>query len=121
MPTISDASAPCWIACPTSIPRSAAIIEELARQPRAALAFFVRYQDRLLFGKDTYAPSEYPIYFRTFETADEYFDGYRDYHAFWKMNGLNLPDGVLRKLDYGNALKVVHGLDATGFPPVSGS
>ena len=106
---------------PNVYTETAAIIEELAREPRAARAFFVKYQDRILFGKDTYAASEYPVYFRTFETADEYFDGYRDYHAFWKMNGLDLPDIVLRKLYYGNALSVVHGLAKTGFPPVAGS
>jgi uncharacterized protein len=103
---------------PNVYTETGAIIEELARQPRAARAFFVKYQDRILFGKDSYEASEYPVYFRTFETADEYFDGYRDYHAFWKMNGLDLPDGVLRKLYFGNALRIVRGLPAEPFPPL---
>jgi uncharacterized protein len=103
---------------PNVYTETGAIIEELARQPRAAHAFFVKYQDRILFGKDTYAASEYPAFFRTFETADEYFDGYRDYHAFWKLYGLDLPDLVLRKLYYGNALKLVHGLPVADFPPL---
>ena len=103
---------------PNVYTETGAIIEELARQPRAARAFFVKYQDRVLFGKDTYEASEYPAFFRTFETADEYFDGYRDYHAFWKLYGLDLPDPVLRKLYYGNALKLVHGLPVADFPPI---
>jgi uncharacterized protein len=103
---------------PNVYTETGAIIEELARQPRAARAFFVKYQDRILFGKDTYEASEYPAFFRTFETADEYFDGYRDYHAFWKLYGLDLPDLVLRKLYYGNALKLVHGLPVADFPPI---
>ena len=98
-----------------------AILAELGRQPRTARAFFVKYQDRILFGKDMYVASEYPCYWRTFETTDEYFDYYRDYHAFWKLYGLDLPDIVLRKVYYGNALKVVHGLSAGDFPPVTES
>ena len=88
----------------------AAVLYEFGRQPRAAAAFFTKYQDRLLFGKDTYAPSEFPYYWRVFETADEYFDYYRDYHAFWKLYGMDLPDGVLKKLYSENAMKVTPGL-----------
>jgi predicted TIM-barrel fold metal-dependent hydrolase len=106
---------------PNVYTETGAIIEELARQPRAAHAFFDKYQDRILFGKDTYAASEYPAFFRTFETSDEYFDGYRDYHAFWKLYGLDLPDMVVRKLYYGNALKLIHGLPIADFPPLHGS
>jgi uncharacterized protein len=96
-----------------------AILAELGRQPRSARAFFVRYQDRVLFGKDSWAPAEYPYFWRTFETADEYFDYYRDYHAFWKLYGIDLPDVVLRKLYYANALRIVPGLPAAAFPPVT--
>jgi predicted TIM-barrel fold metal-dependent hydrolase len=88
----------------------AAVLAELGRQPRAARAFLEKYQDRILFGKDSYQPDEYPYYWRTFETADEYFDYYRDYHAFWKLYGLDLPDQVLRKLYYANALRLVPNL-----------
>jgi uncharacterized protein len=93
-----------------------AILAELGRQPRFAREFFTKYQDRVLFGKDSWAPSEYPYFWRTFETADEYFDYYRDYHAFWKLYGLDLPDLVLRKLYYASALRVVPGLDPKPFP-----
>ena len=93
-----------------------AILAELGRQPRAAHDFFVKYQDRILFGKDSYQPDEYPYYWRTFETGDEYFDYYRNYHAFWKLYGMSLPDDVLRKLYYRNALRIVPGLSGSGFP-----
>jgi predicted TIM-barrel fold metal-dependent hydrolase len=93
-----------------------AVLYDLGRQPHTAHDFLVKYQDRVLFGKDSYQPDEFPYYWRVFETADEYFDYYRDYHAFWKLYGVNLPDPVLRKLYYQNALKLVPGLPRTGFP-----
>jgi predicted TIM-barrel fold metal-dependent hydrolase len=93
----------------------AAVLYDFGRQPRASHDFFVKYQDRILFGKDTYAPDEYPYYWRVFETADEYFDYYRDYHAHWKLYGMNLPDAVLKKLYFANALKVTPGLSPAGF------
>ena len=93
-----------------------AVLYDLGRQPRAAHDFLVKYQDRILFGKDAYQPEEYPYYWRVFETKDEYFDYYRDYHAFWKMYGLDLPDVVLQKLYYKNALKLTPGIPQAGFP-----
>ena len=93
-----------------------AILAELGRQPRAAHAFFVNYPDRILFGKDSFQPDEFPYFWRVFETNDEYFDYYRDYHAFWKLYGMGLPDDVLKKLYYKNALALVPGLNASAFP-----
>ncbi len=93
-----------------------AVLYDLGRQPFTGHDFFVRYQDRLLFGKDAWQPDEYPYFWRVFETRDEYFDYYRDYHAFWKLYGLGLPDVVLKKLYYGNALRIIPGLSAAGFP-----
>jgi predicted TIM-barrel fold metal-dependent hydrolase len=98
-----------------------AVLAELGRQPRAARDFIVRYQDRVLMGKDgPFEPTEYHVYFRVLETADEYFDYYRRRHANWKMYGLDLPDPVLRKVYYRNALRIVPGLDQTGFPAGEG-
>jgi len=94
----------------------AAVLYDFGRQPKAAHEFFVKYQDRILFGKDSYQPDEYPYYWRVFETSDEYFDYYRDYHAFWKLYGIGLPDQVLKKLYYQNALKVTPGLARAAFP-----
>ena len=93
-----------------------AVIAELGRQPRMANKFFEKYQDRVLFGKDSWKPEEYPTYFRVLETDDEYFPYYKKYHAYWKMYGLNLPDEILKKLYYKNALKIIPGLDRSLFP-----
>jgi predicted TIM-barrel fold metal-dependent hydrolase len=93
-----------------------AILYEIGRQPRFAREFFTKYQDRILFGKDSFQPDEYPYYWRVFETADDYFDYYRDYHAFWKLYGIDLPDPVLQKVYYKNALKLVPALPKEGFP-----
>ena len=93
-----------------------AVVEELGRQPRFARQWFLKYQDRVMFGKDTWRPAEYHTYFRILESADEYFDHDRKYHGIWKVYGLDLPDEVLRKLYYRNALKIIPGLDANAFP-----
>ena len=93
-----------------------AVIAELGRQPRNANQFFEKYQDRVLFGKDSYRPEEYPTYFRVLESADEYFPYYKRYHAFWKMYGLNLPDAILKKLYYKNALRIIPDIDSSLFP-----
>lgn len=93
-----------------------AVLAELGRQPRAAQKWLIRYQDRVLFGKDTYSKEEYYAYFRVLETADEYFDYYRKRHAHWKLYGLELPDAVLRKIYYRNALALFPGIDRSLFP-----
>jgi predicted TIM-barrel fold metal-dependent hydrolase len=93
-----------------------AVLHELGRQPRAARAFFIRYQDRILMGKDIWNADEYATYFRVLETEDEYFDYYRKRHAFWKMYGLGLPDEVLKKVYYRNALRIIPGIDRSAFP-----
>lgn len=93
-----------------------AIIAELGRQPRTARQFFIKYQDRILFGKDSWVPAEYTTYFRVLETADEYFPYHKRYHAFWRMYGLDLPDDVLKKVYYKNALQIIPHIDASAFP-----
>ncbi|HYC53124.1 MAG TPA: amidohydrolase family protein [Gemmatimonadaceae bacterium] len=93
-----------------------AVLYDIGRQPRVARDFFIKYQDRILFGKDSFQPEEYPYYWRVFETRDDYFDYYRDYHAFWKLYGIDLPDEVLKKVYYKNALKITPRLPQTGWP-----
>lgn len=93
----------------------AAVIAELGRQPKNARAFFIKYQDRILFGKDSWKPEEFPTYFRVLETDDEYFPYYKKYHAFWAMYGLDLPDEVLKKVYFKNALKLMPDLDPSLF------
>jgi len=101
---------------PNMVVEFGAVIAELGRQPRMARDFFIKYQDRIMFGKDAWNPEEYYTYFRVLETADEYFPYYKKYHAYWKMYGLDLPDEVLRKVYYKNALRVIPNLDASLFP-----
>jgi predicted TIM-barrel fold metal-dependent hydrolase len=98
-----------------------AVLAELGRQPRFARAFLIRHQDRVLFGKDIYKKEEYYTYFQVLETADEYFDYYRKRHAHWKIYGLELPDEVLRKLYYENALKLFPRIDHGLFPSAHAS
>ncbi|WP_299251963.1 amidohydrolase family protein [uncultured Aquimarina sp.] len=93
-----------------------AVIAELGRQPRNAKAFLTKYQDRIMFGKDSWNPEEYYTYFRVLESNDEYFPYYKRYHAFWKMYGLDLDDEVLKKLYYKNALNVIPNIDRSLFP-----
>ncbi len=93
-----------------------AVIAELGRQPRTARDFIIKYQDRVLFGKDSWVPEEYATYFRVLETADEYFPYHKRYHAFWRMYGLELPDEVLKKVYYKNALKLLPKVDSSQFP-----
>ena len=92
-----------------------AVLAELGRQPVTARAWMVKYQDRVLMGKDSYNKEEYYTYFRVLETNDEYFDYYRKRHAHWKMYGLALPDSVLKKVYYKNAISLIPGIDTTLF------
>ncbi|MDP5139789.1 MAG: amidohydrolase family protein, partial [Spirosomaceae bacterium] len=93
-----------------------AVIAELGRQPRTANKFFTEWQDRILFGKDSWKPEEYETYFRVLETEDEYFRYHKKYHAFWPMYGIGLSDEILKKVYYKNALKIIPGLDKSLFP-----
>jgi predicted TIM-barrel fold metal-dependent hydrolase len=93
----------------------AAVMEEIGRQPKRARSFFLKYQDRILFGKDTWSVPEYGFYFRMLETDDEYFPPLRKYHAFWYMYGLGLPDDVLKKIYYRNGLKLFPQIDKSLF------
>jgi predicted TIM-barrel fold metal-dependent hydrolase len=91
-------------------------IDELGRQPYTARDFFIKYQDRILFGLDMpVSPEAYRCYFRLLETCDEHFD-YPDYigrfgvYTRWKLYGLDLPDEVLKKVYYENAERVIPGI-----------
>ena len=102
----------------------AARIGELGRQPRAARRFFERFQDRIVFGTDAvphgievpqqiFGDELYQIYYRFLETEDEYFD-YAPApippQGRWYIYGLGLPEGILRKVYYANAARLL-GLD----------
>lgn len=101
-------------------------IGELGRQPRHARRFIERHQDRILFGTDAVPPpwgdavpqqrlcdELYEIYYRFLETDDEYFDYAPSPvppQGRWSIYGLNLPEGILRKLYHDNAAHLL-GLD----------
>jgi predicted TIM-barrel fold metal-dependent hydrolase len=106
---------------PNFVVETAARIGELGRQPRASRRFFDRYQDRVLFGTDTSpgrsdlkegsdSDAMYRIYFRFFETDDEYFDYSPSAvppQGRWRISGLALPDEILRKFYFENAERVL--------------
>lgn len=101
---------------PNVVVEFGAVIAELGRQPKTAKKFFIKYQDRILFGKDSWVPEEYATYFRVLETEDEYFPYHKKYHAFWAMYGMGLPDDILKKVYYKNALRIIPNIDRTLFP-----
>jgi Tat protein secretion system quality control protein TatD with DNase activity len=87
-------------------------ISELGRQPYSARRFFIKYQDRILFGTDSTPKdiTQYSIYYRFLETQDEYFD----YCAApipsqgrWGIYGLGLESQILKKIYYSNAEKIL--------------
>ena len=100
---------------PNVLTEIGAVLAEIGRQPIRAKQFFTTYQDRILFGKDSYNVSEYYTYFRVLETNDEYFEYYRKRHAHWRVYGLALSDSVLKKLYYKNALKLFPKIDSNLF------
>lgn len=88
-------------------------ISELGRQPYAARRFFLKYQDRILFGTDTPPKRDaYRVYYRFLETDDEYFDCSASHHrqGFWNIYGLYLPEAVLDKVYRKNAERVLFSL-----------
>jgi len=85
----------------------AAVLAELGRQPYSAHDFLVKYQDRVLMGKDIYDVNEYKWYFRALETRRRILRVLPQAHAFWRIYGFQLPDEVLKKIYYKNALKLV--------------
>jgi len=98
-------------------------IGELGRQPRASRKFFETYQDRIFFGTDAVPPPQgestpqqvfkdelYEIYYRFLETDDEYFD-YAPApvppQGRWRIYGIALPDGILKKVYHENAERLL--------------
>ncbi len=87
-------------------------ISELGRQPYTARKFFLKYQDRIMFGTDTTPRRDaYRIYYRFLETDDEYFDcaGGHQRQGFWMIYGLFLPEDVLEKIYNKNAERIFFG------------
>ena len=95
-------------------------ISELGRQPYTARRFFIKYQDRIMFGTDTTPRrNAFRIYYRFLETDDEYFDSSASHHpqGFWNIYGLYLPKEVLEKVYMTNAQRILYGLKKSGTEP----
>lgn len=101
---------------PNLVVEFASRIGELGRQPYTAREFFLKYQDRILFGTDGPWPEpRLHYYWRFLETLDEYFPySEKEFppQGFWNIYGIGLPDEVLRKVYHGNAVRIVPGLAA---------
>jgi len=97
--------------CPNFYVDIAARIAELGRQPYSARRFFIEYQDRILFGTDLPAdPEMYRLHYRFLESDDEYFNYSLDDtppQGRWRIFGLYLPDEVLEKVYFRNAMRVL--------------
>ena len=102
-----------------------AAVQDLGRAPLLIRKFFLKYQDRILFGSDGNpgrGVEEFWVpHFSFLETYDEHFDHPAQLrsptgaplHGRWKIYGIGLPDGVLRKVYYANALRHVPAARAT--------
>jgi predicted TIM-barrel fold metal-dependent hydrolase len=90
-------------------------ISELGRQPYTARKFLIKYQDRFLFGTDGPWPElRLWYYWRFLETYDEYFPySEKEFppQGMWRIYGIGLPDEVLQKIYYRNALRIIPGLE----------
>lgn len=104
-----------WLdAYPNLVVEIAARIAELGRQPRSARKFFLKYQDRIMFGTDGPRPAgRLHPHWRMLETDHEYFtyaEGQYPPQGIWNIYGLDLPDEVLRKVYFENAERVIPGV-----------
>jgi len=92
----------------------AARIAELGRQPYTARRFFLKYADRIMFGTDgPRSRARLLPHWRFLETFDEnfpYAENPFPPQGLWNIFGIGLPDDVLRKVYYGNAMRVIPGI-----------
>ena len=99
---------------PNLVVEIAARIAELGRQPVTAREFFLKYQDRIMFGTDgPRDPVRLRLHWRFLETDDEYFPYAENPfppQGLWNIYGLNLPDDVLRKIYSENAVRLIPGV-----------
>ena len=96
---------------PNLVVEFASRINELGRQPYSARDFFIKYQDRILFGTDgPWEDARLKLYWRFLETRDEYFpysDSQPPPQGYWRIYGIHLPDEVLEKVYFRNALRIL--------------
>ena len=116
---------PFWTSIPTPTSRSRPAVQDLGRAPLWIRKFFLKYQDRILFGSDGFPErgiEEFWVpHWRFLETFDEYFDHPAQLrsptgaplHGRWRIYGIGLPDDVLRKVYYTNALRYLPSVKAS--------
>jgi len=102
-----------------------ATVQDLGRAPLMIRKFFLKYQDRILFGSDGNPGrgiEEFWVpHWRFLETYDEHFDHPAQIrsatgaplHGRWRIYGVGLPDDVLRKVYYANALRYLPSVRAS--------
>jgi predicted TIM-barrel fold metal-dependent hydrolase len=98
--------------CPNYYVDISARFGELGRQPYSARKFFIKYQDRILYGSDMGPDVEaYRLSYRFLETDDEYFNdnaGEVPQQGRWHVHGLFLPDDILEKVYHRNAQRILN-------------
>jgi predicted TIM-barrel fold metal-dependent hydrolase len=117
----------CLERCPNYYVETSARLAEFGRHPAEQVrAFFIKHQDRILFGSDLVlgwdafnAPEKedvegvtrfYDIHRRYFETGDRQMNHPFLIQGRWKIDAINLPDEVLDKLYVRNAQRLIPGL-----------
>jgi predicted TIM-barrel fold metal-dependent hydrolase len=109
---------------------TAARVPEMGRHPQEKMKkFYAKYQDRVLFGTDTgIGPDDADMMYgstgadpptradevrfftstwRYFETADRQFESPTPIQGRWKIDGVGLPESILRKVYFENAARVL--------------
>jgi predicted TIM-barrel fold metal-dependent hydrolase len=109
---------------------TAARVPEIGRHdPEKMRRFYLKYQDRVLFGTDTgvgetqeemmygsngaQPPTEaderrfFQATWRYFETRDRHFESPTPIQGRWKIDGVGLPEAVLRKIYFENAARLL--------------
>jgi len=109
---------------------TAARVPEIGRQPQEKMKkFYAKYQDRVLFGTDTgIGPDDADMMYgstgadpptradevrfftstwRYFETTDRQFESPTPIQGRWKIDGVGLPESILRKIYFENATRVL--------------
>jgi predicted TIM-barrel fold metal-dependent hydrolase len=109
---------------------TAARVPEIGRHPQEKMRrFYAKYQDRVLFGTDTgIGPDDADMMYgstgaevptradevrfftstwRYFETPDRQFESPTPIQGRWKIDGVGLPDTILRKIYFENAARVL--------------
>ncbi len=109
---------------------TAARVPELGRHDAKKMRkYFERYQDRILFGTDTGIGAEwedmmfgsngelpptradeerfFKSTWRYFETTDKQFESPTPIQGRWKIDGIGLPEAILRKIYHDNAARLL--------------